>query len=113
MASSTWTGRLSGIEHHINFSKNMYLNLFLALGYTMEVGIYRKEFKMDTNELARPASWGETLLALETFLLFPLVFLLGAILTPFIKKPLDPDLALGITFGVLGILLNRLGGRLG
>ena len=60
---------------------------------------------MDSNELARPASWGETLLALVPFLLFPLVFLLSAILTPFIKNPPDPAIALGITFGVLGVLL--------
>jgi hypothetical protein len=60
---------------------------------------------MDTNELDRPASWGETLLALVPFLLFPLVFLLSAILTPLIKKPPDPAFGLGITFGVLGVLL--------
>jgi len=71
----------------------------------MKVVNYRKEFKMEPNELDRPASWGETLLALVPFLLFPLVFLLGAILTPFIKNPPDPAIGLGITFGVLGILL--------
>ncbi|MBN1451903.1 MAG: hypothetical protein JW963_12875 [Anaerolineales bacterium] len=60
---------------------------------------------METNDLDRPASWRETLLALVPFLLFPLVFLLGAILTPFIENPPDPAFALGITFGVLGVLL--------
>ena len=71
----------------------------------MKVGLYRKEFKMNTNELNRPASWGETLLALVPFLLLPLIFLLGAILTPLIKNPPDSAIGLGITFGVLGVLL--------
>ena len=71
----------------------------------MKVGMYRKEFKMDTNKLDHPASWGETLLALVPFLLFPLIFLLSVILTPFIKNLPDPAIGLGIAFGVLGVLL--------
>jgi len=63
---------------------------------------------MDTNELDRPASWRETLLALGTFLLFPMVFLLGAILAPFLQELNDPAPGLGITFGVIGILLIAL-----
>ena len=60
---------------------------------------------MDSNELARPAPWQESLLALGPALLYPLGFLIGSILTPFLKDPLSPNFALGIMFAVVGILL--------
>ncbi len=60
---------------------------------------------MDTNELTRPATWQETLLALGTFLIFPLGFLIALLLVPFLNAPIEPDLGLGITLAVIGILL--------
>jgi multisubunit Na+/H+ antiporter MnhG subunit len=60
---------------------------------------------MDTNELAHPASWIETLVALGPTSLFPLVFLMGVILTPFLKGLKDPAPGLGIAFAVIGMIL--------
>ena len=60
---------------------------------------------MDTNELNRSAIWGETLVALVPFLIFPVVFLLAMLLTPFIQEVIDPIWGLYISLGVIGILL--------
>jgi hypothetical protein len=58
-----------------------------------------------SNEMERSATWGETLLALGPLLLFPVLYLLGIILAPFINDLNDPGLGLGITFSVIGIPL--------
>ena len=57
---------------------------------------------MDTSELTRPASWEKTLLAVIPFLLLPAIFLLGLLLSPFIKSQPEPALALGIFLSVIG-----------
>jgi len=63
---------------------------------------------MDTTGLHRPASWGETLAALGFLLMFPLFFLVGLVLMPFLKDFDDPRLGLGILFAVTGMLMAAL-----
>ncbi len=60
---------------------------------------------MHTNELARPDSWKETLLALGPILLFPLVLLIGLLLALLVKDPASPAPGLGIALAAIGILL--------
>jgi hypothetical protein len=60
---------------------------------------------MDSNEQSHPASWRETLIALVPFLLYPLIYPLGMLITPFISDSIDPIIGLYITLGIIGVLL--------
>lgn len=64
-----------------------------------------KEFHMDTNELTRPASWKEILLALIPFLLLPAFFLFGLLLYPYIPSSTGSALTLGLMLSLIGGLL--------
>jgi hypothetical protein len=57
---------------------------------------------MDTNELSRPAPWKETLFALIPFLLLPILFLFGLLLSPLIQSTIEPAFALGIALALIG-----------
>ena len=71
----------------------------------MKVGIYRKEFKMDTNESFSPPTWRETLFALGPFLFILVFLLIGILAIPLINVQAGPAIALGITLGMIGVFL--------
>jgi len=56
---------------------------------------------MDTTQLTYPASWKETFLALIPFILLPVLFLFGLLLSLFITSQPKPILALGILLPVI------------
>jgi hypothetical protein len=60
---------------------------------------------MDANELSHPTTWREILLAQAPFLLFPLILLTSALISPFIKAPVDPVVGLYLSLGVIGVFL--------
>ena len=63
---------------------------------------------METNELARPATWRETLLALGPFLLLTTLFALIFILPFFLSDQSGPAFGLGIQLAVAGLVLIAL-----
>jgi len=60
---------------------------------------------MDTNEIIRPASEKEILLALIPFLLLPAFFLFGLLLYPYIPSSTGPTLTLALILFLIGGLL--------
>jgi hypothetical protein len=71
----------------------------------MKVGMYGKEFEMNTNELTHPASWRGTLLALGPFLFILVFLLIGLLAIPLMEVQAGPAIALGITLGMIGVFL--------
>ena len=63
---------------------------------------------MDTNELTRPASLGETLLALGPFLLFAAFFALVFTLSFFLSDLSSPALGIGAQLTLVGLVLTAL-----
>jgi hypothetical protein len=63
---------------------------------------------MDTNELSRPASWGETLLALGPFLLLTALFILIFILPFFLSDQSGSAFGLAVQLAVAGLVLIAL-----
>jgi hypothetical protein len=57
---------------------------------------------MDLNELSHPATWKETLLALIPFLLLPVLFLFGLLLSPLIQSTPEPAFMLGVALSLIG-----------
>jgi len=63
---------------------------------------------MGTQDLNRPVSWGETILALGPILLFTVLYVLGAIISSFFDNPNNPALGLGLLFTMAGAVLVAL-----
>lgn len=63
---------------------------------------------MDTNELTRPASWRETLLALGPFLVFTVLTVLVVILTRFLGDLAGPAFGIGLELALVALLLLAL-----
>jgi hypothetical protein len=61
-----------------------------------------------SNEIARPASWGEALLALGPLLFYPVLFFPVRVLAPLISNSTNPALGLVIFFAPIGACLIAL-----